>query len=241
MEKKTPIHLSSSAPTVSSQNAGPLSTTGGSPNSLATDRHTTGEIPPDAAITESYYNSLPPEQPQSSFTTALAMLLYDVSYLAWTQNVEVPLSQVGDVLSNLWSVCCSSELGRSVLSFSSFLSPLSFSDILTFRTRELNIVLLTDRRSHESAPLIPPPTPASFPLDFAQVLQATSVNPASRARASRVSAPTSSSSSSRRATAVGSDISGRRGFSGQGTLIGEKIVEEAEDDWDLVDEDVGFN
>jgi hypothetical protein len=43
------------------------------------------------------------------------MLLYDVSYLAWTQNVEVPLNQAGDVLSNLWSVCCSSELGRSAV------------------------------------------------------------------------------------------------------------------------------
>jgi hypothetical protein len=42
------------------------------------------------------------------------MLLYDISYLAYTQNVEVPLSQAGDVLSNLWMVCCSSELGRYV-------------------------------------------------------------------------------------------------------------------------------
>jgi hypothetical protein len=54
----------------------------------------------------------PTSVPQASFSTALAMLLYDVSYLAYTQNVEVPLSQAGDVLSNLWMVCCSSELGR---------------------------------------------------------------------------------------------------------------------------------
>ena len=40
------------------------------------------------------------------------MLLYNVSYLSYTQNVEVPLSQAGDVLSNLWMVCCSSDLGR---------------------------------------------------------------------------------------------------------------------------------
>ena len=53
------------------------------------------------------------EAPSStSFTTAYAMLLYDVCYLAHTQAVEVPLSQAGDVLSNLWLVCCSSELGR---------------------------------------------------------------------------------------------------------------------------------
>lgn len=42
------------------------------------------------------------------------MLLYNVCYLAYTQAVEIPLSQAGDVLSNLWSVCCSTELGRSV-------------------------------------------------------------------------------------------------------------------------------
>jgi len=37
------------------------------------------------------------------------------------------------------------------------------------------------------------------------------------------------------------DVSGRRGISGQGAFVGEKIVEEAEDDWDLVDEDIGFD
>ena len=42
------------------------------------------------------------------------MLLYNVCYLAYTQAIEIPLSQSGDVLSNLWSVCCSAELGRSV-------------------------------------------------------------------------------------------------------------------------------
>jgi hypothetical protein len=42
------------------------------------------------------------------------MLLYNVCYLAYTQAVEIPLSQAGDVLSNLWSVCCSAELGRFV-------------------------------------------------------------------------------------------------------------------------------
>jgi hypothetical protein len=55
----------------------------------------------------------PPESaPESSFTTALSMLLYGVSYLAYTQTIDVPLSQAGDVLSNLWTVCCSPELGR---------------------------------------------------------------------------------------------------------------------------------
>ncbi|KAF8337830.1 UV radiation resistance protein and autophagy-related subunit 14-domain-containing protein [Amanita rubescens] len=57
--------------------------------------------------------------------------------------------QAGDVLSNLWRVCCSTELGK---------------------------------KSHETTPILPPPTPANFPLDFSQLLQATTANPVSRAR-----------------------------------------------------------
>ncbi|KAF8875171.1 hypothetical protein BD779DRAFT_1564279 [Infundibulicybe gibba] len=34
-------------------------------------------------------------------------VLYNVSYLAFTQNVDVLLNQAGDVLNNLWSVCWS--------------------------------------------------------------------------------------------------------------------------------------
>lgn len=43
------------------------------------------------------------------------MLLYNVTYLAYAQSVDIPLSQAGDVLSNLWGVCCSGDLGRLVL------------------------------------------------------------------------------------------------------------------------------
>lgn len=58
-----------------------------------------------------------------SFTTAFAMLLYNVCYLAYTQSVDIPLSQAGDVLSNLWAVCCSSDLGRSVCPAQFFSNP----------------------------------------------------------------------------------------------------------------------
>lgn len=104
---------------------------------------------PVASPSDSYIETRPPPNPSSSFATAYAMLLYNVCYLAHTQAVEIPLSQAGDVLSNLWAVCCSAELGR---------------------------------RSHQTYPLLPPPTPPSFPLDFGQLLQAT---PASRPRPAR--------------------------------------------------------
>ncbi|TFK49213.1 hypothetical protein OE88DRAFT_1633478 [Heliocybe sulcata] len=125
---KQPLHLSS-APAAS-----------GSP--------TVSAPPISASMSESYVDAA--ESSQSSFTTAFAMLLYNICYLAYTQSVDVPLSQAGNVLSNLWAVCCSGDLGR---------------------------------RSHETHPLLPPPTPPNFPLDFAQLLQATSAKPVPRQRA----------------------------------------------------------
>ncbi|KAG6860272.1 hypothetical protein C0995_013449 [Termitomyces sp. Mi166 len=69
------------------------------------------EIPTTHTMTDSYVEQ---DQSQSSFTTALTMLLYNVCYLAYTQNVDVPLAQAGDVLSNLWS-----EVSRDTASASS--------------------------------------------------------------------------------------------------------------------------
>ncbi|EED84346.1 predicted protein [Postia placenta Mad-698-R] len=118
----------------------------------------------------------------SSFTTALAMLVYDVCYLAYSQAVEVPLAQAGELLGNLWAVCCSPELGSARC-----------------------------RKSHSTHPLLAPPTPPSFPLDFAQLLQATAAKP-TRSRA--------------------------RGASGKERAHTEQIVEEDEEGWDLVDPSV---
>lgn len=73
------------------------------------------------------------------------------------------------------------------------------------------------RKSHETAPYLPSPTPPAFPLDFTQLLQATTANPASRPRL-RLSA---------RAQV-------RPSFS----LEGKKevgVVEEEEEGWDVVD------
>ncbi|KAI0366102.1 hypothetical protein BV20DRAFT_1055978 [Pilatotrama ljubarskyi] len=40
------------------------------------------------------------------------MLVYDVCYPTHTQAVEIPLAHAGDVVGNLWAVCCELELGR---------------------------------------------------------------------------------------------------------------------------------
>ncbi|KAF9008205.1 UV radiation resistance protein/autophagy-related protein 14, partial [Cyathus striatus] len=132
---KHPLHLSLTP--------SPTSPTSPSPSPSPSSNN----VPPTNLLSDSFV--IPPASAASSnsFTTALTMLLYNVSYLAFSQNVDVPLSQAGEVLGNLWGVCCSSELGR---------------------------------KSHESSPYLPPPTPPSFVLDFNQLLQAASTTPARR-------------------------------------------------------------
>lgn len=95
--KKQPLHVSASATPVSAP------TSPGEPIPISS---------------ESFIGIEPSAQTEASFTTGLAMLLYNVCYLAYTQNVDIQLSQAGDILSNLWSVCCSSELGRFVIALS---------------------------------------------------------------------------------------------------------------------------
>ncbi|KAA1477739.1 hypothetical protein DENSPDRAFT_621022 [Dentipellis sp. KUC8613] len=145
---------------------------------------TTPSLSQSTSTSDSVIEAPAPAAPQSSFTTAYAMLLFDVCYLAYTQAVDIPLSQAGEVLSNLWAVCCSAELGR---------------------------------RSHQTYPLLPPPTPPSFPLDFAQLLQATAATPTSRG--SRPTRP-----KTRRPSHAASKLPER-----------ERAIPE-EEEWDLVDD-----
>ncbi|KAF8809238.1 hypothetical protein BYT27DRAFT_7241289 [Phlegmacium glaucopus] len=173
---KHPLHLSSSW----TPSSPPASITNSMPKRFSRSQSSPQQT--SEPLAASIIAADPPvAAPESSFTTALSMLLYDVSYLAYTQTIDVPLSQAGDVLSNLWTVCCSSELGR---------------------------------KSHETYPHLPAPTPPSFPLDFSQLLQATVAHPPSRPRKHR---------------------------SGPGSIVRERIEEaskEEEEGWDLVDDDV---
>ncbi|KAL1742569.1 UV radiation resistance protein and autophagy-related subunit 14-domain-containing protein [Schizophyllum fasciatum] len=140
--------------------------------------------PAEGTMTDSICESAPPPVASSSFTTALSMLLYNVVYLAHTQNVAVPLAQAGDVLSNLWGICCSADLGKA---------------------------------SHATTPRLPPPTPASFPLDFAKLLQATSVSPRAKAGGEGEKSPKARHSKTHRHRQR------------------QAKIEEEEDGWDLVE------
>ncbi|KAG1819449.1 UV radiation resistance protein and autophagy-related subunit 14-domain-containing protein [Suillus variegatus] len=112
---KHPLHLTSN----------PSSTPSSSPSPT---------LPVSLADSEAL-EQVPAHVQNQSFTTGLAMLLYNVCYLAHSQGVEIPLSQACDAFG---------ELGR---------------------------------RSHSTNPLLLPPTPPSFTLDFAQALQATAASP----------------------------------------------------------------
>ena len=106
---KHPLHLSSSSTPISP----PASITDSTPKRVSRSQSSPQRT--SEPLAASILAADPPiSAPESSFTTALSMLLYDVSYLAYTQTIDVPLNQAGNVLSNLWTVCCSPELGRCV-------------------------------------------------------------------------------------------------------------------------------
>ncbi|CAL1708403.1 unnamed protein product [Somion occarium] len=207
---KHPLHVSASSRPASTTPA----TSPTSPTSPSQAHSSTSKPTPPTSLTsspidlsDSTYLASAMSTPSStsasgtSFTTALSMLLYDVCYLAFCEGVDIPLAQAGEVLGNLWGVCCSPELGR---------------------------------KSHATHPHIPYPTPPSFPLDFAQLLQATTSNP-SRANA-RVRGFSSShskdagGSGKRGGTSIVGTSGGRR-MRGNGRR--EDVIEE-EDGWDLV-------
>lgn len=79
----------------------------------------------------------------------------------------------------------------------------------------LTTLIMPNRKSHATAPYLPPPTSPTLQLDFVQLLQATTANPGSRAR-------TSSSRSYKRREEPKKKTQ-------------EKISEE--EGWDLVDDD----
>ncbi|KAG2022263.1 hypothetical protein CC2G_000033 [Coprinopsis cinerea AmutBmut pab1-1] len=90
----------------------PSTPTSSHPTSSTTPTSTPTSTTPSSAATSSTtstQNSTSTTSPTPSFTTALAMLIYNVLYLGHTQGVEIPLHACGEVLSNLWRVCCAGE------------------------------------------------------------------------------------------------------------------------------------
>ncbi|KAE9397484.1 hypothetical protein BT96DRAFT_921446 [Gymnopus androsaceus JB14] len=158
-----PLHVSASTTSAQSAPSSPF-TSITLPGLASPSRSDAGSS--SASITEADSTILEksPTNPSStatiqstpSFATGIAMLLYNVAYLAYTQHVNIPLHQVaaGDVLSNLWTVCLASNgLGRLSHETTSSLIP---------------------HPSSFPLPHLPPPTPHGFRLEFGQLLQAAS-------------------------------------------------------------------
>ncbi|KAJ7086310.1 UV radiation resistance protein and autophagy-related subunit 14-domain-containing protein [Mycena crocata] len=224
-----PLHLSlSSSPTPASPD---LSLSQSLADSTATLRGHPSSLP--------YTN---PNTPQ--FTTALAMLLYDVVYLAHTQGLQIALAQAGDVLRNLWAVCCAAERGRRVHATSSASSSSAPN--------------ASNKSSLDSAYMYvsPLPAPASggFGVEFAHVVQAAASGGGRRAGLTVTRhVAVGVVSESREAEGAGGRVRG----GGEGRESGEKQREwqrdkksgrdkkknkgetedEDDDGWDLVSED----
>ncbi|KAJ7437477.1 UV radiation resistance protein and autophagy-related subunit 14-domain-containing protein [Mycena galericulata] len=205
-----PLHLSlSSSPTPTPAGPRPsvdLSLSQSLAQSLSGSIFSVSESPTPRPRTE-------PEPPQ--FTTALAMLLYNVLYLAHTQGLAIPLAQAGDVLSNLWAI----------LNHSSF------------------HLLFVCSRSHATssyllAPL-PAPSPSStapdaFLIDFAHVLQAAASG--GGRRAAGVRHVSSESRGAEGSSSSGKEARGGGDKTAKGRAKGKGGPEE-EDGWDLVSEE----
>ncbi|KAF8646170.1 hypothetical protein AX16_007365 [Volvariella volvacea WC 439] len=182
---KHPLYLSSASAPAPSQSP----TTSARSSKLDDPRTRRASLPP-MPVQESFIET-DTSPPSPSFTTAYAMLLYNVCYLAFTQNIDIPLNHAGDALKNLWTICFHAELGR---------------------------------RSHETLPPLPPPTPSNFSLDFGQLLQATMAGPVSRHRSTRpIGTPAKPVS--------------RNTLNIPANTKEETILELDEDGWDIVDDE----
>ncbi|KAJ7128839.1 UV radiation resistance protein and autophagy-related subunit 14-domain-containing protein [Mycena crocata] len=209
-----PLHLSlSSSPTPTSPTHSPtpssdLSLSQSLSQSLADSTATLrGNASPSSAPHTTAHPTADHNTPQ--FTTALAMLLYDVLYLAHTQGLQIPLAQAGDALRNLWAVCCAADLGRRAHATASASSSAGYV-----------------------APL-PAPAPGVFGVEFAHVLQAAASGGGRRAALTRH--VTSGVVSERRD--VEGDGSERRESERRERDKKKKGETEEEDGWDLVSED----
>jgi hypothetical protein len=115
--------------------------------------------------------------PQSStsatekFSIAYSMLAYNICYLAYTQTISIPLSQAGNVLANLWTLCSED---KSIGHFSHETSS-SSSEVGRQPATQLPVtasgVGVSHPVHHGRVLAAPTPAPSEFPLDFDLVIE----------------------------------------------------------------------
>lgn len=179
---------------------------------------------------------LSPSTAPPSFTTGYTMLIYNVCYLAHTQRVvpEIGLSQAGEVLSNLWRCCCSSELGRVGHESVGWTQASNVGPGWHMHSPVSPVEL--EPSAGLTLVRLPPPTPPTFSMDFGQLLQAVSGAGGAGTRAKTKVARRQVYSESRPRDSV-AELSG-----GEYEEVGKDEERESrdKDGWDLVDEDISF-
>ncbi|PPR05760.1 hypothetical protein CVT24_006826, partial [Panaeolus cyanescens] len=212
------------------------------PTSSSSSQGTSSSSSQPTSPTQATSTPLPVNPASPSFTTALSMLLYNTTYLAHTQSIHIPLSQVGDVLSNLWTVCCASELGRWSHETWPWLGEVGGGGGAggglggaSGSGGSNNANNPTSNILHNYASGTTPTQP--FTLEFGQVVQAMMRGPVTKARG-RGSSSSSTSPSGGGHRKSSSTSGGGRGAGGKMGRIDEGMREEEEDGWDLVDDDI---
>lgn len=118
--------------------------------------------------------SLASETPRASvsidaYCIAYAMLAYNVSYLAYTQSMFIPLSQSANILANLWTLCSDDKtIGR--FSHQSSSSSYDASKPSAVWAPVTASGFGTSHPVHHDR-ILAPPTPVEFPLDFEEMLE----------------------------------------------------------------------
>ncbi|KAJ3523663.1 hypothetical protein NMY22_g11341 [Coprinellus aureogranulatus] len=180
---------------------------------------------------------LSPSTAPPSFTTGYTMLIYNVCYLAHTQRVvpEIGLSQAGEVLSNLWRCCCSSELGRVGHESVGWTQTSNAGPGWNLHSPVSPVEL--EPSAGLTLVRLPPPTPPTFSMDFGQLLQAVSGAGGAGARAKTKVARRKVYSETRTRDSV-AELESGEGWGYE--EVGKDEERDGRDDWDLVDEDISF-
>lgn len=99
------------------------------------------------------------------------MLAYNVCYLAYTQTVSIPLSQSGNILANLWTLCAEDKSIGHFSHETSSSSMESGKQAAIWPPVTSSGVGVSHPLHHDRVLAAPTPAPSEFPLDFDAVLE----------------------------------------------------------------------
>lgn len=106
-----------------------------------------------------------------SFSIAYSMLAYNVCYLAYTQTISIPLTQSGNILANLWTVCFNDKtIGRFSHQTSSAAADAE-KEPATWPPVTASGTGISHPVHHGRLLAAPTPAPSEFPLDFDAVVE----------------------------------------------------------------------